>query len=137
MESSKNLRQEYEPKPASSSTSPAASASSRVREEAATAKEHAREFVDETSKAASHAYEQASQAASHAYEHASQAVGDTYQSAMRYSRNNPGTVILVAFGAGVGIGILLASGMPTRSRASRIAEPVIGAISQIARDFIR
>jgi ABC-type nitrate/sulfonate/bicarbonate transport system permease component len=89
-------------------------------------KERAGEVVDQASKTVNQAYEQASQV-----------VGETYDQAITYSRSNPGTAILIAFGAGVGIGLLVAAGMPARSRMNRIAEPVVGALSQIALEFIR
>ena len=127
MDTSKNLGQEFQPsRSTTSSTGQAASASSRAQEVASEAKERAGEVID-----------QASQKVSEAYEQASQKVGETFEQAITYSRSNPGTALLIAFGAGVGIGLLVASGMPSRSRVNRIAEPVVGALSQIALEFIR
>jgi hypothetical protein len=63
---------------------------------------------------------------------------NTYDQAMSYGRENPGKLTLIAFGAGIGIGILLASNMGGgRSRTNRIAEPVINALSQVATEFFR
>ena len=124
MESRIDLGKENQP--THSTTGQSGTASTRARESAEAFKERANEVVDEASKAASKAYDQASHV-----------VGEKYEQAVNYSRSNPGTALLVAFGAGVGIGILVAAGMPSRSRVSRIAEPVVGALSQIALEFIR
>ena len=107
-------------------TTPAASAPTRARDEASNIKDRASEVVDQTRQAVTNAYEQTTQA-----------LGNTYEQARTYSRQNPGTAMLVAFGAGVGLGIILASGLTGRSRMSRIAEPIVGALSQVAMEFLR
>jgi hypothetical protein len=57
---------------------------------------------------------------------------------MTYGRQNPGTLTLIAFGAGIGVGLLLAGSLSGgRSRTSRIAEPIVGALSQIAMEYLR
>jgi hypothetical protein len=57
---------------------------------------------------------------------------------MDYGRENPGKMTLIVFGVGVGVGLLLAGGVAsTRDRRSRIAEPVINALSNLAYEFIR
>lgn len=138
MESNKNLSQENDRIKSSTGTTgstpghtttpggPTASAPTRARDEASNIKDRASEVVDQTRQAVTNAYEQTTQA-----------LGNTYEQARTYSRQNPGTAMLVAFGAGVGLGIILASGLTGRSRMSRIAEPIVGALSQVAMEFLR
>lgn len=109
-----------------STTSQTGSAPTRAKDEASNLKDRAGEVVEQTKQAVSNAYEQTSQA-----------LGNTYDQAMTYSRNNPGTVLMIAFGAGVGIGLLLASGRSTRGRMSRISEPIVSALSAVALEFLR
>lgn len=104
----------------------AATAATRAREEAAAIKEKTNEVIDRTK-----------QAVSAAYDKTAETVSDTYNRTMQYGRENPGTLTLIAFGAGVGIGVLIASGMKGRGRARRIAEPIVGALSQVALEFLR
>lgn len=80
---------------------------------------------------------QARQSMSQAYDRASRGMTDTWEQAMDYSRQNPGTATLVALGAGIGIGVLLASGMASRSRTRRIVPPVMNALSEIASELFR
>jgi ElaB/YqjD/DUF883 family membrane-anchored ribosome-binding protein len=86
---------------------------------------------------AQNAYEQTKQVVTDAYGKTSEALSNTYDQAMTYGRENPGKLTLIAFGAGIGIGVLLASGFGGRSRTSRIAEPIVGALSQVAMEFFR
>ena len=44
---------------------------------------------------------------------------------------------IAAFGAGIGVGLLLATTMNSRSRTQRIAPPVIRALSEIAGELFR
>ena len=83
------------------------------------------------------AYEQTKQVVSDAYGKTSEVLTNTYDQAMTYGRENPGKLTLIAFGAGIGVGVLLASGFGGRSRTSRIAEPIVGALSQVAMEFFR
>jgi len=103
---------------------------SQVGSQAASATQRAR---DE----AQNAYEQTKQVVTDAYGKTSEVLSNTYDQAMTYGRENPGKLTLIAFGAGIGIGILLASGMGGRSRTNRIAEPIVGALSQVAMEFFR
>ncbi|HMV86892.1 MAG TPA: hypothetical protein PLD20_12765 [Blastocatellia bacterium] len=72
-----------------------------------------------------------------AYDRASQSVSDTWDQAATYTRSNPGTATMIAFGAGIGVGLLLATTMNSRSRTQRIAPPVIRALSEIAGELFR
>lgn len=78
---------------------------------------------------------QASQVASEAWNRASSTVSNTYEHTLDYGRDNPGRVILIAFGAGVAVGLLLSSTAPSRSRGQRIVPPVMNALSEIAREL--
>ena len=62
---------------------------------------------------------------------------DTYDQAMVYGKENPGKLTLIAFGAGIGIGVLVASGLGGRRRNSRFTEPIVNALSQVALEFFR
>ena len=83
------------------------------------------------------AYGKAEQAVGEAYDKTSQKVKDTYEKAKSYRDENPGKIVLVALGIGVGVGLLLSASSSHRSRTGRIAQPVINALSEIAREFIR
>ena len=109
----------------SSSTNPTASAPSRAKQ-TQDIKDRANEVFDQTKNAVSNAYEQTTQT-----------LGNTYDQAITYGRDNPGTAMLIAFGAGVVIGVLLASSMSGRGRMSRIGEPIVTALSQVALEFLR
>jgi ElaB protein len=122
MESTKNVTHKTD-SPNSINT---ASAPTRAREEASNIKDRAGEVMDQTR-----------QAVTNAYEKTSETLSNTYDQAVTYGRENPGTFALIAFGAGIGIGVLLASGLGGRSRMSRIAEPIVGALSQVAIEFLR
>ncbi|HXF40942.1 MAG TPA: hypothetical protein VN687_14590 [Blastocatellia bacterium] len=125
MESTKNVTNKPDG-PTTGHSMNTASAPSRAREEASNIKDRAGEVMDQTR-----------QAVSNAYEKTSETLSNTYDQAVTYGRENPGTFALIAFGAGIGIGVLLASGLSGRSRMSRIAEPIVGALSQVALEFLR
>ena len=82
------------------------------------------------------AFEQAEQAVSDAYEKTTKKVSETYEKAKSYGAENPGKTILIALGIGVGLGLLLGSSNH-RSRTSRLAQPVVHALSDIALAFFR
>ena len=83
--------------------------------------------------------DQAKQTVNDVYQKASKSVNETLGQAKEYSRENPGTATLAAFGIGVGVGVLLASGVLTsgRSRSQRIVPPIMTAISEIAGELFR
>jgi ElaB/YqjD/DUF883 family membrane-anchored ribosome-binding protein len=105
--------------PSGQSNTQAASATQRARETAQTA------------------YDQTKQVVNEAYDKTSEVLSTTYDQAMTYGRDNPGKLTLIAFGAGIGIGLLLAGSLGGRSRTNRIAEPIVGALSQVAMEFFR
>lgn len=81
--------------------------------------------------------DQAKQTVSDAYNRASRSMNETWEQAMDYSRQNPGTATLIAFGAGIGVGLLIASSLSSRSRVQRVIPPVMNALSEIASELFR
>jgi len=79
--------------------------------------------------------DQAKQTITEAYDKTSQTLSATYDQAMDYGRENPGKLTLIAFGAGIGIGLLLANGLSSRSRTSRIVPPVMNALTEIVTEL--
>lgn len=108
------------------SSNPTASAPTRAREMASSVTDKANEVLDQTKEVVSNAYGKTTET-----------LGNTYEQALTYGRENPGTAMLIAFGAGIGIGLLLAGSYSGRSRMSRVAEPIVGALSQVALEFLR
>ncbi len=82
----------------------------------------------------SQVYDQTKQTVSQAYDRTSQAITDTYGQAMEYGRENPGKMTMIAFGVGLGLGMLIAATRRTRTR--RYAEPLVNALADIALEFI-
>jgi len=81
---------------------------------------------------------QAKQKAGEVYDQANKRLSEQYEKAIDYGRENPGKTTLIAFGVGVGVGVLLVSGFSgSRSRRSRVVEPVMRAVSTIARELFR
>lgn len=94
--------------------------------------------VNQLADRAAEATEQAKPAVSEAWDRTSRSLNETYQQAKDYGRENPGTMTLIAFGAGIGVGLLLAGGGGSyRSRTRRIVPPVMNALSEIATVFLR
>jgi ElaB/YqjD/DUF883 family membrane-anchored ribosome-binding protein len=81
-------------------------------------------------------YDQTKQAATQAYDKAANTISSTCDQAAAYGRENPGKLTLIAFGAGIGVGVLLAAG-GGRPRTRRYAEPVVNALYDIALEFFR
>jgi len=71
-----------------------------------------------------------------AHSGATKALGETCDQALEYGRQNPGKTALIAFGIGIGVGMLLL-GSSRRSRMSRYGEPIVHALSDIAMEFVR
>ncbi|MGA9767991.1 MAG: hypothetical protein WBV94_03055 [Blastocatellia bacterium] len=105
--------------------------SGNIGAQAASATQRARETAQT-------AYDQTKQVVNDAYGKTSEVLTNTYDQAMVYGRENPGKLTLIAFGAGIGIGLLLAGSLGGgRSRTNRIAEPIVGALSQVALEFFK
>jgi ElaB/YqjD/DUF883 family membrane-anchored ribosome-binding protein len=144
MESNRNLTKDTkESHPAtgsaiSSSGSPGSQSRSTVASATQQAKDTAQSTIDQTKQAVTDAYDKTSEVLGNAYDKTSEVLSNTYDKTVAYGRENPGTMTLIAFGAGIGIGLLLTAAFSGgRSRTSRIAEPVVGALSQIALEFLR
>lgn len=104
---------------------------------AGSAPQRAREQASNLANRGAEVYDQTKHAVSNAYDKTSEVLTDTYDQAMTYGRQNPGKLTLIAFGAGIAIGLLLSSGRSSRSRTERIAEPVVDALSRVALEFLR
>jgi ElaB protein len=72
-----------------------------------------------------------------AREDSSSGLNKTWEQAMNYSRENPGKSTLIAFGVGIGLGLLMSNGFTTRSRSQRIVPPLMNAISEITSALFR
>ncbi len=82
--------------------------------------------------------DQAKQKASEVYDQASKSVSEQYEKAVDYGRENPGKTTLIAFGAGVGVGLLLLRSFSgSRRRGTRVAKPVIKSLATFAREMFR
>jgi ElaB/YqjD/DUF883 family membrane-anchored ribosome-binding protein len=105
---------------------------------AGTAPQRAREIASDVGSGVQTAYDQTLKAVSEAYDKTSEVVSNTYDQTMSYGKENPGKLTLIAFGAGLGVGLLLASGFGGgRSRNTRFAEPIVAALSQVALELFR
>ena len=103
----------------------------------ATAEQKAYEIKDKIEDKASELVDATKQTVADAYDKTNRAVTENYQKAMEYGRENPGTLTLIAVGAGIGIGLLLANTYSPRSRASRVVPPVMSALTNLAYDLFR
>ena len=132
MESNKNIPQS-KPSPTSghASTSPGGAG------QTGSAPQRARELASEVGSGVQNAYDQTVKAVSDAYEKTSEVLTNTYDQTLTYGRENPGKLTLIAFGAGIGIGVLLASGIGGRRSSNRYTEPIVNALSQVAMEFFR
>ena len=92
--------------------------------------------LEQSSDSGQSAYDQTKQTVTDAYGKTTEVLTTTYDQAMSYGHENPGKLTLIAFSAGIGIGLLLA-GSGGRSRTNRVAEPLIKGLSQLALEFFR
>jgi len=87
---------------------------------------------------ASETMDQAKRKVGELYDSANKSLNQQYDRAVSYTRENPGTTTLIAFGAGVGVGMLLIGNITSsRSRRSRVIEPVMNAVSTLATELFR
>jgi hypothetical protein len=82
-------------------------------------------------------FDKATENINQAYDRAYRSMHETWDQALDYGRKNPGTSTLIAFGAGVGLGLLIASNMNSRSRPQRMVPPIMRALSDITMEFFR
>lgn len=97
----------------------------------------AKENFEQAARKGEEMYEKTRENVTEAYDRASRSMQATLDQAVDYGRNNPGTATLIAFGAGVGVGLLIASNLNSRSRSQRMVPPVMKALSDIALEFFR
>ncbi len=83
------------------------------------------------------AYAHTKEVVSDAYDKTTDVLNGAYRRVLVYGRQNPGTAMLIAFGAGAGVGLLFAAGGRRHSRSAYFGEPVVHAVSQIASEFLR
>jgi ElaB/YqjD/DUF883 family membrane-anchored ribosome-binding protein len=95
------------------------------------------EVVDQTKQVITSAYETASKTVKDTYDKTSRTVNETYGRVKSYSRENPGTATLIAFGAGIGVAMLLFRSRNPRSKAGRIATPVINGLRDVVSTLLR
>ncbi|MBE0604264.1 MAG: hypothetical protein IH611_11670 [Deltaproteobacteria bacterium] len=81
-------------------------------------------------------YGKTERAVSDVYDKTARAATETYEKTRKYSVENPGKTILVSLGIGAGLGYLMGA-RSRASRTSRIAHPLVNAVSGIAREFFR
>ena len=104
---------------------------------ASTVPQRARDVASEVTSQVQDAYDQSVKAVGQAYDKTSETLSKTYDQAMTYGRDNPGKLTLIAFGAGIGVGVLLASGLGGRRTNYGYTEPIINGLSQAALAFFR
>jgi hypothetical protein len=95
------------------------------------------EVVDQTKQVITGAYETASKTVKDTYDKTSRTVNETYGRVKSYSRENPGTVTLIAFGAGIGVAMLLFGSRNPRSQTRRIVKPVINGLRNVVSTLLR
>lgn len=93
----------------------------------------ARAAGDQISDAAAEKLGQAKQMVGDVYDQVNKTVTQKYNQAVDYGRENPGKTTLIAFGVGIGVGLLMMGNLK-RSRRSRshVVEPVVNALSTLA-----
>jgi ElaB/YqjD/DUF883 family membrane-anchored ribosome-binding protein len=138
MESNKNVTEQSKTTGGTPNKPSTPQSSTGTSGHASSAPQRAREIASDVGSGVQTAYDQTIKAVGEAYEKTSEVLTNTIDQTMTYGKENPGKLTMIAFGAGIGIGILLASGLGGgRSRNSRIAEPIVGALSQVAMEFFR
>jgi hypothetical protein len=95
------------------------------------------EVVDQTKQVITGAYETASKTVKDTYDKTSRTLNETYGRVKSYSRENPGTATLIAFGAGIGVAMLLFDSLNPRSRTRRIVTPVINGLRNVVSTLLR
>jgi len=100
----------------------------RRRQQGAEAYDEMRERVDEVKTRAADAKRKIADA----YERTSETASRLYQDALDYGREHPGTAMLVAFGVGVGLGLMLSDG----GRSTRYRRNVVPALATAAAEAV-
>jgi hypothetical protein len=71
------------------------------------------------------------------YNKAAKGLNEQFVRVIDYGRENPGKATLIAFGVGLGSGLIMAGGFRARSRRNGMVEPVMNALSALAYNLIR
>jgi ElaB/YqjD/DUF883 family membrane-anchored ribosome-binding protein len=83
-------------------------------------------------------YEKVEHAATQAYDQTAKVLNESYQQVSEYAHKNPEKTTLIAFGVGLGLGLLLAGRSSGGWRSNRYyAAPVIDALYDVAMAFVR
>jgi ElaB/YqjD/DUF883 family membrane-anchored ribosome-binding protein len=91
---------------------------------------------EQFTEAASEKLGQAKQMVGDVYDQVNRTVSDKYNQAVDYGRENPGKTTLIAFGVGVGVGLLMMGNIRRSHRPSRrVVQPVVNALSNLACDL--
>lgn len=98
--------------------------------------ERGKEAYEKAQQYGSEVYQKTSEAVGEAYEKTADVVSGAYEQAISYGRENPALMTLIAFGLGVGVGLLLASSV-RQSRYRSLTAPIVDAISDFANDYLR
>lgn len=123
------------PEAATATAHPASDGRQTVADKVSTAAHAVREQVQDKG---AEIIDQAKQKVGEVYDQANKTLSKQYGKAIDYSRENPGKTTLIAFGVGIGAGLLLLSNFSaSRSRRSRVMGPVINAVSTLARKLFR
>jgi ElaB/YqjD/DUF883 family membrane-anchored ribosome-binding protein len=90
-------------------------------------------------KAGAETYEKVEHAATQAYDQTAKVLNESYHQVSEYAHKNPEKTTLIAFGVGLGLGLLLAArGGGGGWRSNRYyAAPVIDALYDVAMAFVR
>jgi len=82
--------------------------------------------------------DQAKRKAGQVYDQANKSLSEQYGKAMEYGREHPGKMTLIAFGVGVGVGLVIAGSYATpHTRRRRMVDPVMNALTSIAHELFR
>lgn len=134
----KNQSHTSTPTAAKMAVDTAADVGQKITDKMSNAAQAVREKVEKVEDRGAEIIDQAKQKASEVYDQASKSVSEQYEKAVDYGRENPGKTTLIAFGAGVGVGLLLLSSFSgSRRRGNRVAKPVIKALATFAREMFR
>jgi len=82
------------------------------------------------------ALDQAKRKAGQVYDQANKSLNAQYGKAMEYGRENPGKMTLIAFGVGVGVGLVVVGNYST-PHSRRMIAPVMDALSSVAHELFR
>jgi hypothetical protein len=71
------------------------------------------------------------------YNKATKSLNEQFVRMIDYGRENPGKAALIAFGVGLGAGLIVTGSFSARNRRSRRVETVMNALSALAYNLVR